>query len=38
MIKYISSPIREKIVELGSTDKEVIGAHVDPPKSTFSGY
>jgi len=37
-INYISSPIaRQKIGELLSTNKKVIGAHVDPPNWTFSG-
>jgi len=36
LFNYISSPIaREKIGELWSINNKVIGAHVDPPKSTF---
>jgi len=39
MINYILSPIGQKIFGvLRSTNKKVIGAHVDPRKWTFSGY
>jgi len=35
LINYNPSPIERKNVELWSTNKKVIGTHVDPPEWTF---
>jgi len=34
-INYISSPIGQKIGEIWSTNKKVVGAHVDPTQVDF---